>query len=100
MHLGKPILYGCGDFITDYEGISGHEQYRGDLGLMYLPRFDATTLALIDFRLVPLRMRRFRLEMVPREDLDWVRSLLQRESAQFKTRVEQAEDGTLAVAWQ
>ena len=25
------ILYGCGDFLTDYEGISGYEQFRGDL---------------------------------------------------------------------
>jgi hypothetical protein len=29
---GKLILYGCGDVINDYEGISGHEQFRGDLG--------------------------------------------------------------------
>ena len=27
----KPIIYGCGDFLTDYEGISGQEGYRGDL---------------------------------------------------------------------
>ena len=30
----KLILYGCGDFINDYEGISGNEEYRGDLALM------------------------------------------------------------------
>jgi len=33
---GRLILYGCGDFLTDYEGISGYEMFRGDLGLMYL----------------------------------------------------------------
>ena len=33
----KLILYGCGDFINDYEGISGNEEYRGDLALMYIP---------------------------------------------------------------
>jgi len=32
---GRLILYGCGDFITDYEGISGYETFRGDLALMY-----------------------------------------------------------------
>jgi poly-gamma-glutamate synthesis protein (capsule biosynthesis protein) len=32
---GKLILYGCGDFINDYEGITGYEAFRGDLGLMY-----------------------------------------------------------------
>jgi len=24
------ILYGCGDFIDDYEGISGYERHRDD----------------------------------------------------------------------
>src|SRR6266566_1830673 len=27
------ILYGCGDFLTDYEGISGYESFRSDLAL-------------------------------------------------------------------
>jgi poly-gamma-glutamate capsule biosynthesis protein CapA/YwtB (metallophosphatase superfamily) len=31
VYRDKLILYGCGDFITDYEGIPGHEQYRADL---------------------------------------------------------------------
>ncbi|MHC4180350.1 MAG: CapA family protein, partial [Planctomycetota bacterium] len=35
-----PILYGCGDFINDYEGIRGYEEFRGDLSLMYLPCLD------------------------------------------------------------
>lgn len=25
VHAGRPILYGCGDFINDYEGIAGYE---------------------------------------------------------------------------
>jgi len=28
IHRGKPILYGCGDLLNDYEGISGYEAYR------------------------------------------------------------------------
>ena len=44
------ILYGCGDFINDYEGISGYEEFRGDLAVMYLPEFDGT-----DFRLLSIR---------------------------------------------
>jgi poly-gamma-glutamate synthesis protein (capsule biosynthesis protein) len=31
---GKLVLYGCGDCINDYEGITGHERYRGDLRLL------------------------------------------------------------------
>jgi poly-gamma-glutamate capsule biosynthesis protein CapA/YwtB (metallophosphatase superfamily) len=36
----KLVLHGCGDFINDYEGIEGHERYRGELAAMYLPRLD------------------------------------------------------------
>jgi poly-gamma-glutamate capsule biosynthesis protein CapA/YwtB (metallophosphatase superfamily) len=34
------ILYGCGDYLHDYEGISGYEPFRDDLTLMYFPRID------------------------------------------------------------
>jgi len=36
-------LCGCGDFLSDYEGIAGYERYRPDLTLMYLPLVDAAT---------------------------------------------------------
>ena len=35
VYRGKPILYGCGDFLNDYEGIAGYEEYRSHLVLMY-----------------------------------------------------------------
>src|SRR3989440_7030965 len=34
------ILYRCGDFLADYEGIIGYETFRGDLALMYLSVLD------------------------------------------------------------
>ena len=37
----KLILYGCGDCIDDYEGITGYEEYRDDLRLLVL-RVDNT----------------------------------------------------------
>jgi poly-gamma-glutamate synthesis protein (capsule biosynthesis protein) len=39
----KLILYGCGDFLNDYEGISGYEQLRGDLVLAYFPTLAPAT---------------------------------------------------------
>ncbi len=95
IYRGRPILYGCGDFLTDYEGISGHEAFRGDLALAYLPRFAPAGLAA--FRAVPFRMRRFRLERAPREDAAWLARRLDRESRRFATRVTLAPGDTLAV---
>jgi len=36
---GKLVLYGCGDLLNDYEGITGqgHEIYRPELALLYFP---------------------------------------------------------------
>src|SRR5262249_61610688 len=33
-YRGRLILYGCGDFIADYEGIAGHRACRGDIARM------------------------------------------------------------------
>ena len=35
VYRNRLILYGCGDFLNDYEGIRGYERYRDDLALMY-----------------------------------------------------------------
>jgi poly-gamma-glutamate synthesis protein (capsule biosynthesis protein) len=73
---GRLILYGCGDFLTDYEGISGNETFRGDLALMYLVELNSDNGELIAARLVPLQMRRFRLERASAADAKWLCNLL------------------------
>ncbi len=53
----KLIIYGAGDFLNDYEGITGHESYRGDLSLMYFPSVDPATGRLVELTMVPTRIR-------------------------------------------
>lgn len=72
MYHGKPILYGCGDFLNDYEGISGHEEYRDDLTLMYFLDFDATSLQFKNLILVPMQIINFRLHRVSKKDCEWL----------------------------
>jgi poly-gamma-glutamate capsule biosynthesis protein CapA/YwtB (metallophosphatase superfamily) len=93
VYEGRPILYGCGDFITDYEGIEGYEQFRGDLAIAYLPRFreDGT---LLDLVLKPYQMYKFRLQRASKTDTAWLQSTLDRESALFGTHIT-LEDGEL-----
>jgi poly-gamma-glutamate synthesis protein (capsule biosynthesis protein) len=93
------ILYGCGDFLTDYEGIGGREEYRGDLALMYFPTVDASTGALTGLRMAPMQIRRFRLNRASRDDAAWLRDVLDRESRAFGVRVRQGEDGMLTTEW-
>ena len=62
IHSDRLVLYGCGDFLNDYEGISGHEVFRSDLRLMYLPpRLIRDEASSLEARLVPMRVARFRL---------------------------------------
>jgi poly-gamma-glutamate capsule biosynthesis protein CapA/YwtB (metallophosphatase superfamily) len=97
---GKLILYGCGDFITDYEGISSYKHFRRDLALMYLVELDSQNGQLKSARLVPMRMRRFRLERTSAADAIWLAKLLTKTGAPFGTRVDSAEDDSLRLGWQ
>jgi poly-gamma-glutamate synthesis protein (capsule biosynthesis protein) len=91
------ILYGCGDFLTDYEGISGHEQFRGDLTLMYLVKIDPSQGQLVELRLVPMRLQRFRLNRVSAVDANWLCDLLNRLGAPFATQAQLKNDHSLAL---
>ena len=99
VHRGKLILYGCGDFLDDYEGIGGYEGFRGDLVLMYLPTLDGSTGCLKQLRLVPMRLRGMRLCRPSDADLNWLRTSLDRMCEGFGTRLDpEAADG-FALRW-
>ena len=98
IYHGRPVLYGCGDFLNDYEGITGKEEFRGDLAMMYLPVFHAGG----DLRAFPLevfQIRKFRLQRASPEDARWLQATLDRESRKFGTRVEWGGDHRLTVRW-
>jgi poly-gamma-glutamate capsule biosynthesis protein CapA/YwtB (metallophosphatase superfamily) len=94
------ILYGCGDFLTDYEGISGYEKFRGDLALMYLIEVDSQRGQLVSAQFVPLQMRRFRLERTSIADAGWLCHLLNRVGAPFGTQVRLDADDRMALKWE
>jgi poly-gamma-glutamate synthesis protein (capsule biosynthesis protein) len=93
------ILYGCGDFLNDYEGIRGYEEFRSDLAVMYFADVELATGALRALRLVPLRIRRFRLERAAAADADWLAATLTRESRPFGVRFAREPSGTISVSW-
>jgi poly-gamma-glutamate synthesis protein (capsule biosynthesis protein) len=97
VHAGKLVLYGCGDFVNDYEGISGYESYRGDLSLMYFPSIDIATGALVRLELVPMQMRKFRVQRAAAADGQWLADLLSQEGRAFGTRARVREDGRLEL---
>jgi poly-gamma-glutamate synthesis protein (capsule biosynthesis protein) len=94
---GKLILYGCGDLVTDYEGITGHDEWRGDLGAMYLATISPHDGTLTGLHLVPMQMRRMRLARPEWSDAEWLRATLNRISRPFGARFARDAAGTLAL---
>ncbi len=84
----KVVLYGCGDFLSDYEGISGCEQFRGDLVLMYFPTIDIDTGALVALEMTPMQIRRMQATRASPGDCDWLCETLTRASKAFGQRIE------------
>ncbi|WP_406235392.1 CapA family protein [Nocardia sp. NBC_01009] len=89
IYRGKPILYGCGDVIDDYEGIHGHERYRTDLRLLYLVTIDIDA---VEVQMIPLRVRRMRLESAACSESRWLCETIEHISRGFGTRVAMRHD--------
>jgi len=98
VYRGRLILYGCGDFLNDYEGIKGYEKFRDDLVLMYFADIEPTgTLAAIE--VVPLQIRNFQLVQPSEQDIFWMQKSLDRESRKFGVGVTLGPERRLTLSW-
>lgn len=99
VYKDKLILYGCGDFLNDYEGISGHEEFRADLSLMYFATVYPSTGKLLGLQMTPTKIRRFKVIRASNADTLWLKDTLNREGASFGTNVILSEDNRLTLQW-
>jgi poly-gamma-glutamate synthesis protein (capsule biosynthesis protein) len=99
VYHGKPIIYGCGDFLDDYEGITGYERFRDDLTLMYFIHSDPKTGRLVQLSMTPFQIRHFRANRVSRDDACYLRDVLNREGKKLGTQVDLQPDNTLVLRW-
>ncbi len=98
IYRNRPILYGCGDFLNDYEGISGFEEFRNDLCVMYFVSISSTTGDCIALDMVPLQIKRLRLQRPAADDIELVRATIDRECRKFGACVT-GRNGTLSLSW-
>lgn len=96
-YRGKLILYGCGDCIDDYEGISGYEQYRDDLRLLYFATLQRGTGQLSALRMIPMQARKMRLHRARPADSKWLATTLDQISRAHGSRILLDPDGTLSL---
>lgn len=99
VHRERPILYGCGDFLDDYEGIGGHETFRSELGLLYFVTLDRNQHALTELTMMPTRIERLQVRRAEEADVRWLVETLNREGRRLSTSVERAEAGRLRLRW-
>lgn len=99
IYRNRLILYGCGDFLNDYEGIEGDEAFRDDLAVSYFADVDPAGGDLLGLEMAPFQIRHFRLEAASSKDVAWLGTTLDRESASYGTRVHVTSREKLAVSW-
>jgi poly-gamma-glutamate synthesis protein (capsule biosynthesis protein) len=95
----RPIIYGLGDFLNDYEGIGGYEGFRDDLALMYFMSVDPSTGKLVHLRMMPMQIKHFKPNHASSADALWLRDILNREGERLGTRVEMNQDNALTLRW-
>jgi poly-gamma-glutamate synthesis protein (capsule biosynthesis protein) len=95
----KLILYGCGDLLNDYEGISEHQKYRGDLSLMYFPLLNPENGRLLGLEMHAMQIRKFRLQSASEADTRLLQTTLSREGARLGTDVDRAGGNRLVLTW-
>lgn len=95
VHAGKLILYGCGDLINDYEGITPHGSLRSDLGCLYGVSLARSDGSLQSLEILPFQLRRFRLGPVEPDGLRWLEDQLNSGGRTLGTHFEARADGHL-----
>jgi poly-gamma-glutamate capsule biosynthesis protein CapA/YwtB (metallophosphatase superfamily) len=99
VYKDKLILYGCGDFLNDYEGISGYEEFRADLSLMYFATVDPSTGKLLGLQMTPTQIKRFKVNLASNVDTLWLKDTLNKEGTTFGTKVKVIGDNRLTLQW-
>lgn len=97
IYKNKLIMYGCGDFLNDYEGIGAHRSFRSELTLMYFPHIDPLTGRLMELRMTPMEIKNFRDVRASIAEAQWLRDMLQRENRPKTVRVEMSMDNSLSL---
>lgn len=99
VHRGKPVLYGCGDLINDYEGIRPQKRHRSDLGCLYGLTLERSGGQLRALELVPLQARRLRLGPPDATLREALRGELNEGCSALGTRIDVEAGGRWLLRW-
>lgn len=96
VYKGKLIAYGCGDFLSDYEGIKGEswkDALRDDLSFMYFADLKMDTGRLDALTLYPMRLKRMQVRRATEaNDGRWLFDTMRREVRRFGSDLTKSAD--------
>ncbi|MCP9201595.1 CapA family protein [Gramella sp. GC03-9] len=92
------IIYGAGDFINDYEGISGNEKFKPQLSLMYFPVVDSEG-QLKALTMQPMHIKKLQLNKADKKQAKWLEEVLSGEGQKFGTSLKLNENNELFLSW-
>lgn len=72
IYRGKLVIYGCGDLINDYEGITHGGPARSDIGCLYAATIERDTGNLRRLEVLPFQIRKFRLGRPDPDAVAWL----------------------------
>lgn len=99
VYRDRLILYGCGDLINDYEGISSGERFDASAVCLYFVQLSRATGALQRLDIVPMQLRRLQLRHADAAARHRLQSLLEAGGRESGTRMELQADGSWQLKW-
>ena len=73
------------------------DAFRDDLGLMYFVSLDSVKGKLVKVQMIPTQIKCLRVQRASREDLLWLRNILNREGSKLGTQVQWSGHKTLTL---
>lgn len=99
VYRGRLILYGCGDLISDYEGITSMGRYDPSAVALYFVTLSGASGELQQLEIVPLQLRRLQLVAAQPSARRSLQSLFEDPAAPMRTRLQAQPDGSWRLRW-
>jgi len=99
VYRGHLILYGCGDLINDYEGITAMGRLDPSAVCLYFVQLSRADGELRQVEIVPMQLRRLQLVHADAAARRNLQSLFENAGPRGATRLQAQEDGSWHLRW-
>lgn len=99
VYRGHLILYGCGDLINDYEGITALGRLDPSAVCLYFVQLARDSGAVRQVDIVPMQLQRLRLRHAGAAARRGLQSLLESAGPGWSTRLQPRDDGSWRLRW-